>query len=232
MNNYLDSIYNSFNFYLNSKEITLNKDLLLKLNYLLLLSTELITFNQKLLLEPTFVEKILDEREQEDLKIGIDNIGKNKYNLLDNEIESLSVIISKVFKILQIYIYQIKCQELLLLQNSIFSFLTNFSKIFLTSKLCIKYVNVFTRVSSFLSFSENSEILSIIISFIVDIFQISDPNDKDQFILLHRIIKIFKKIIGNIRLHEVQDSGELHLFLGKLPLTKAIIDKILSIHQK
>ena len=167
MNNYLDSIYNSFNFYLNSKEITLNKDLLLKLNYLLLLSTELITFNQKLLLEPTFVEKILDEREQEDLKIGIDNIGKNKYNLIDNEIESLSVIISKVFKILQIYIYQIKCQD-----------------------------------------------------------------DKDQFILLHRIIKIFKKIIGNIRLHEVQDSGELHLFLGKLPLTKAIIDKILSIHQK
>lgn len=121
---------------------------------------------------------------------------------------------------------------MLLLTNGIFHFLTNFAKIFLTSKLSIRYVNVFTRVSAFLNFSENSEILSIIISFIVDIFQISDPNDQDQFMLLHRIMKVFKMLISNIRLHEILDSGEMHLFIGKLPLTRPIVDKIISLHQK
>jgi hypothetical protein len=53
-----------------------NKDILIKLDFLLILNTELITFNQKLLLEPDFIEKILDTNERKDLKMGIENIGK------------------------------------------------------------------------------------------------------------------------------------------------------------
>jgi hypothetical protein len=124
------------------------------------------------------------------------------------------------------------CKELYSVQNGIFHFLSKFSKIFLTTKLSINYINVFTQISAFLELSENSEILSIIISFIVDIFQISDPNNKDQFLLLHKIMKIFKTLVENIRLHEILDSGEMQLMIGKLPLTKSIIDKILSVHQK
>jgi len=49
---------------------------------------------------------------------------------------------------------------------------------------------------------------------------------------LHKIMKIFKNLVENIRLHEILDSGEMQLMIGKLPLTKPIIDKILSVHQK
>lgn len=124
------------------------------------------------------------------------------------------------------------CQDISLVQDGIFHFLTNFAKIFLTAKLSNNYINVFNRISGFLELQENSEILSIIINFIVDIFQNSDPNNKDQFILLHKIMKIFKILVENIRLYEIEDSGEMQLMIGKLPLTKSIIDKILSLHMK
>jgi hypothetical protein len=87
-------------------------------------------------------------------------------------------------------------------------------------------------VSHFLEFSDSSEILSIIISFIVDIFQISDPQDKNQFLLLHKIMKIFKKLIDNIREHYITDTGEKQLMIGRLSIPDQIIEKILSLHLK
>jgi hypothetical protein len=82
INSYFDTVYDTFNYFIaNSTNSLFNADLLIKLKYLLLLSTELITFNQKLLLEPEFVEKIMDSNERDDLKLSLENEGKIEVNV-------------------------------------------------------------------------------------------------------------------------------------------------------
>ena len=150
----------------------------------------------------------------------------------DSECTHIANTFAFIFKLMNFYTINIQNSDIINIEKGIFYFLNKFCKYFLSKKLPTSYVYVFKKLSKIFSFDNNSEILSCIITFIVELFNFKEIFDCKHVIQLHDIIKIFRHLIDNFYIQYEQMNNEKIVFIGHLLLEETTLNKILSLHDK
>lgn len=220
LNEYLEKISLAFIDFDNLK-----KNDLQAIKILIIISTSVISFNQKIYTDNKLLPKLLNETSISPER----NFDKTNLNVSEKEsIYSLiSIVLSKIFKLLHLYQDLIKQgRNSKSFVESAFYFLKNFCKHFLSKQLIANYVYIFEDLKSILNFSDSSLILNFIFSFLISLTKV----EKKDFnhLLEHNIVKIFEKIVLNCNIQINKNDDEYSLYVGKIHFNEESFNAVLE----